>query len=405
MKRRNFDKRTCKNNAGQKNITRYTRIFSIVFALLFFLSVTAYAQQENSIVIATGADVPQDTHLPAEYRFPQEYQDYAVQFLTEDGIPLCGYVLGDGEKGVTLAHANGWMVKSWLPFAEKLAEQGYQVILWEFRNNLPSGSATGDMIERWDLDVQTAAQVLRERGVKEIISMGCSYGGTATAVAAPSIPELKGLVILSSPCYNQQIDPADALSKIKVPAFFAVSTEDGQGAPGVYQREVESLYEACASSQKEIHIVEGVDHGTDMITVPEDGTLGYATFPETETQCENRKELEKQLLEFTNSIFSEVSTSTSSTSAENNDTLDSELNEFDMVISDDESVENNDTLGSKSNEYDDEESAEKSVSESIIAVVIMLLILVLCGTIFLSVKHKRYLQRQKRRNRRNPPRG
>ncbi len=381
MKKRNLDKKTCKKMLVRKGLRDIAKIFSIILALSFFLPVTTYAQQEDTIVIATGTDVPQDTHLPVEYRFPQEYQDYAVQFLTEDGIALCGYVLGTGEKGVTLAHANGWMVKSWLPFAEKLVGQGYQVIIWEFRNNLPSGSATGDMTERWDLDVQAAAQVLRERGVKEIISMGCSYGGTATAVAAPSIPELKGLVILSSPCYNQQIDPVDALSKIKVPAFFAVSTEDGQGAPGVYQREVEALYEACASSQKEIHIVEGIDHGTDMITIPEDGALGYATFPDTETQRENRKELERQLLEFTNTIFSEVSTETSSISAENDDTLEN-----------------------KSNEYVDEESAEKSVSKSIIAVVTMLLILVICVIIFLSVKYKRHLQRKKRRNRRNPPR-
>lgn len=344
-------------------------IFSIVLSLVFFLSVTAYAQQEDTIVIATGADVPSDTHLPAEYRFPQEYQKNAVQFLTEDGIKLCGYVLGSGEKGVTLAHANGWMVKSWLPFAEKLVEQGYQIILWEFRNNLPSDSATSDMVERWDLDVQAAAQVLSERGVKEIICMGCSYGGTATAVAAPSIPELKGLVILSSPCYNQQIDPADALSRISVPAFFAVSTEDGQGAPGVYQREVEALYEACSSSQKELHIVEGVDHGTDMITIPEDGTLGYATFPDTEMQRENRIELEKQLLKFTNTIFTEAGPSPSPIIAENDDTLESE-----------------------SNEYVDEESTEKPASESTRIIVIVLLILALCGISFVYVICRRSRQ-------------
>ena len=79
-------------------------------------------------------------------------------------------------------------MKSWLPFAERLMEEGYQVIIWEFRNMQPSGSAEAGMEQRWDLDVLDAAQVLRERSVTEIISMGASYGGSATAVAAPNIP-------------------------------------------------------------------------------------------------------------------------------------------------------------------------------------------------------------------------
>ena len=73
------------------------------------------------------------------------------------------------------------------------------------------------------MDVLAAAQVLRERRVTEIIAMGASYGGTATAVAAAEIPELVGVVILSAPAHGMEIDAISAMESVTAPAFFAVS--------------------------------------------------------------------------------------------------------------------------------------------------------------------------------------
>lgn len=115
---------------------------------IFFWPAPVHAENKTSIIVATGKDVPTDDHLPEAYRFPAKYRGNAVQFVTEDGILLCGYVLGKGSKGITLGHPNGWMVKSWLPFAEQLVDEGYMVILWEFRGNKPSGSATGEAARR-----------------------------------------------------------------------------------------------------------------------------------------------------------------------------------------------------------------------------------------------------------------
>lgn len=220
-----------------------------MFSLL--TPVHAETKNETSIIVATGKDVPTDDHLPEQYRFPEKYRENAVRFVTEDGISLCGYVLGEGSRGITLGHANGWMVKSWLPFAERLVDEGYMVILWEFRGNAPSGSATGVATRRWDLDVLAAAQVLKERGATKILSMGVSDGGTATAVAAPHIPDLIGLGILSSP-KDSVGNALEAIGKISVPAFFAVSTNDFAGN---FYPEVKALYEACSSTQKQFHVI------------------------------------------------------------------------------------------------------------------------------------------------------
>jgi esterase/lipase len=280
-------------------------ILTAFCATLLFLPAFVCAEADDrgaSIITATGQDVPADDNLEEDYRFPEKYRDNAVQFRTEDGVLLCGYVLGEGNRGITLAHANGWMVKSWLPFGERLADAGYMVILWEFRNIPPSGFAPESASQRWDLDVIAAAQVLKERGAAEIICMGASYGGTATAVAAPHIPELAGIGILSAPARSQSIDPIAALRKVEVPAFFAVSTNDSQGSPGVYQDEVKALYDGCVSAKTQLIVFEGTDHGTDMIT-PDVPSQGYASFPKDDTQIEKRQELSDKLLLFVKETF------------------------------------------------------------------------------------------------------
>ncbi len=275
----------------------------------------AEADHAASIITATGQDVPADSHLPEDYRFPEEYRDNAVQFRTQDGILLCGYILGEGSRGVTLGHPNGWMVKSWLPFAERLVDAGYMVILWEFRNIEPSGFAPVSASRRWDWDVLAAVQVLRERGAERIIAMGASDGGTATVIAAPDIPDLAGLGILSSP-KDSVGDALEAVGKIKdVPAFFAVSSHD---AYGDFYSHVKALYEACPSTQKELCVIEGTDHGTDMIT-PDVPGLGYASFPEDEAQVQKRQELADKLLLFVNETFDDRVNETDNNETDNNE--------------------------------------------------------------------------------------
>ncbi len=106
-----------------------------------------------------------------------------------------------------------------------------------------------------------AAQVLKERSVAEIITIGASDDGNAIAVASPDIPELVGLYILSSPARSLGDDLA-ALSQITVPAFFAVSDNDPRRN---FLPEVQALYDACASEQKELHILTSYEHGSNLL--------------------------------------------------------------------------------------------------------------------------------------------
>lgn len=273
------------------------RVLAAFCLAVFCAPVFAGAESvpKESIIVATGEEVPFDDHLPQAYRFPEKYRENAVQFRTEDGVLLCGYVLGTGSKGITLGHANGWSVGSWLPFGERLADAGYLVILWSFRNNLPSESSPN---RRWDLDVLAAAQVLRERGATEILAMGASDGGNATAVAAPHIPELVGLGILSAPANSIGDGPA-ALSQVNAPAFFAVSDNDPGGE---FLPEVQALYDACASEQKELHVLTSYEHGTDLLSA-EDHYSSGAYGGSTEAQKQERRQLADTLMRFVDEAF------------------------------------------------------------------------------------------------------
>ncbi|MBH5320915.1 hypothetical protein I6N90_24320 [Paenibacillus sp. GSMTC-2017] len=227
---------------------------------MFGTSVQANSNNQSSSIVATGSSVPLDACIPTKLK------DKAVQFKTSDGVLLSGLLLGEGSKGVTLGHASGWDVCSWLPFAEKLADHGYQVILWSYRYNNPNEEGYGKPFTREDLDVLAAAKVLTDRGVTKIVSAGASVGGTSSAIAAPHIPQLAGLAILSSPRSmgdGASLNAVEAIKNVHVPSFFAVSTKDPTGD---YYSEVEALYKASASKQKEWVVIDESYHGTDMLS-------------------------------------------------------------------------------------------------------------------------------------------
>ena len=83
-----------------------TILIACTAMLIWVTLLFAEAKNVTSIIVATGKDVPTDDNLSEVYRFPEKYRENAVQFITEDGVLLCGYILGEGSRGITLGHAN-----------------------------------------------------------------------------------------------------------------------------------------------------------------------------------------------------------------------------------------------------------------------------------------------------------
>lgn len=283
----------------------------IALAFLVFLIFPTFSVSADSNIIQKGNAVPQDPTVPASYH------EHAVQFKASDGVKLVGYVLGTGDKGVTLGHARGWSLKSLVPFANELVEQGYKVIIWDYRNNEPSDKAEEPAFFRIDLDVLAAVEVLKEEGVNQIFMIGASVGGTSTAVAASQTANLVGLGILSSPRNfgGEAVNALAAVQKITVPSFFAVSNHDFSGD---YYSEVKGLYDASAAQNKVFHTIDSGEHGFDMLLAPDkylDGIEKETPYKETKDP-EPLKVLNQQLLDFVNQAFGkEKSTSNSSSSS------------------------------------------------------------------------------------------
>ncbi|MYR97183.1 MULTISPECIES: alpha/beta hydrolase [unclassified Streptomyces] len=211
---------------------------------------------------------PSRKEVPVNACVPKRLHGKAVSFTAADGVRLSGLVLGSGPRGVVLSHENGWNICSWLAFAEELAATGHQVIVYDQRNVRGGASERGGRADNlhFDRDVRAAVQQLRDRGATHILAGGASMGGTATATAAPGIPGLVGLLILSSPRALPAMNPLPGLAEVTVPSFFAAATGDQ-----TFVDEVRALHKASGAKDKQIHVLDSHVHGVDMM---EDGTAG-----------------------------------------------------------------------------------------------------------------------------------
>ncbi len=216
---------------------------------LFCLSVAACGSRGTATVTSAAPDT-----LPVAGR--------AVTFPTEDGVTLGGHVFGSGHEGVILAHMYPADQSSWYPTAQRLAQDGYLVLTFDFRGYGESGGEKE--IDLMDRDVTAAIGQIRMEGAAEVILVGASMGGTASLVAgdkaqALSSIRLAGIATLSAPVEFRGLSAADAVPRIAVPLLFVAADKD-PGAAGA--RELEQL----SSGEGILEIVPGSDHGTDLLT-------------------------------------------------------------------------------------------------------------------------------------------
>jgi pimeloyl-ACP methyl ester carboxylesterase len=203
---------------------------------------------------ATGGIGATAATLPATAR--------SVTFTTQDGVALSGHIFGTGSEGVILAHMYPADQTSWYPTAERLAEEGYLVLTFDFRGYGESGGEKQiDLIGR---DVFAAIPKIREEGAGEVVLVGASMGGTASLVAgdqgqALDSIRLAGIAALSAPVEFNGLSAASAVPRIVVPMLF-VAAENDAGAAGAKQ------LEQLSSGKGDLQIVSGSDHGTDLLS-------------------------------------------------------------------------------------------------------------------------------------------
>lgn len=201
---------------------------------------------------------------------PEDLRDKATTLTTSDGVHLSALVLGNGTKGILLAHEQGYNICSFLDMGAELADSGYLVVIPEYRNHGASQDFAEDN-QSIDLDADAALSELKRLGATDVFLAGASCGGS-TAIIAGARQELliKGLIILSSPAQCGPHDAIPDVKKISAPSLFVFSPGD---YGGTIEKHVRQLYQASGATDKELVVDESGYHGTDMYHKGERGDV------------------------------------------------------------------------------------------------------------------------------------
>jgi uncharacterized protein len=236
------------------------RLFQLLLALACALAVTFMVS-----TVACGSDGSTATTAAAQTSSTSTASGPAasetVSFTTEDGITLSGHLFGSGSSGVVLAHMYPADQTSWYPTAERLAQEGYLVLTFDFRGYGDSqGTKQIDLIDR---DVAAAIKELVGAGATKVALIGASMGGTAGLItAAQATPvSIAGVATLSAPVEFKGLSAEEAVPKLTVPLLF-VAAEDDAGADGA--RQLQEL----AGSKAELELFPGDAHGTELLEGP-----------------------------------------------------------------------------------------------------------------------------------------
>lgn len=191
----------------------------------------------------------------------------AVGFDSADGVHLEGRLFGEGDSAVVLSHMRPSDQTSWFAFADRLADDGYLVLTYDFRGYCPGddgGCSSGerDISAIWQ-DVLGAMTFVRSRGATSVSLVGASMGGTASLVAAAQEgADVRAVITLSAPVSIEGL-VADAalLTRITAAKLFIAGVGDASAAA-----DAETLYEQSPPPKGAPQILPADDHGTDLLT-------------------------------------------------------------------------------------------------------------------------------------------
>jgi pimeloyl-ACP methyl ester carboxylesterase len=172
-----------------------------------------------------------------------------VTIAAERGNLVPAAVLGRGAAGVVLANQSDRDLCSWLPFAQRLRQAGYRVLLFDYGGAEPS------------LEVAAAARTLRRLGSARVILIGASEGAKASIIAAARPPTpAKAVVSLSAERYLRGTDVKPWAAKLRRPILFITARSDPYSAT-----DTRALYRACTSRERYLATVPGDAHGVDLL--------------------------------------------------------------------------------------------------------------------------------------------
>lgn len=186
-----------------------------------------------------------------------------VDLRAADGLRLHGHRFGRGTTAVVFAHESRGGSCQWIPFARSLARRGYLTLAFDFRGYGRSQTPRRSASSRLAADVIAAARKSRSLGAKKVVLVGASMGGTAVIVAAVNARTLvNGVIPISAPTSYGRMDALSAARRLQMPVLYLV----GEGDEGFVDH-ARLLYEATASADKKLEILDSSQHG--VLLAPE----------------------------------------------------------------------------------------------------------------------------------------
>ena len=186
-------------------------------------------------------------------------------FYAADGTKLVGHRFGKGTTAVILAHQSEGSLCDWVPYARRLASQGYFVFPVDFRGYGFSQIRTGAASTRFAADLAAATKALRKLGKKKVFLVGASMGGIASLVAGANVtPAVAGVVSISSPARFRGMDALKTAPRLRVPVLY-LAAEGDDNAGYDFSQDAEALHAATASTDKRLDVLPGSLHGIGLI--------------------------------------------------------------------------------------------------------------------------------------------
>lgn len=220
----------------------------------------------RAFLLAVMLAVAASTAAAATHRVEHEcVRGGELWFYAGDGTKLVGHRFGRGTTAVILAHQSEGSLCDWLPYARRLARQGYFVFAVDFRGYGFSEVRTGAAANRFAGDLAAATKALRKRGKRKVFLVGASMGGIASLVAAVNeSPAIDGVVSISSPSRFRGMDALKSAPRLRVPVLYLAAADD-DNAGYDFSRDAEAMHAATAAVDKRLEVLPGSWHGIALV--------------------------------------------------------------------------------------------------------------------------------------------
>jgi hypothetical protein len=164
-------------------------------------------------------------------------------------------IVGDGPIGVVFANQSGNDMCGWLPFARRLAGQGFRSLLFDYA----AASNVDETI--------AALRAVRSDGARSTALVGASLGGmVAVRVAARRHVGLSSVVTLSAERSGRSMGDTVAFARrVHVPSLYVGTKNDGWTTFGADTR---ALHRATPARIDRMVLLSGSEHGVDILAGP-----------------------------------------------------------------------------------------------------------------------------------------